>query len=102
MTRNMNRRVEIACPVYDKAAKEKINHLLELAFSDTVKARRIDSEGNYREIENSGVSIISQEVLMQEAQSAEIRPEGGGGILRSAMKRLITKAYERYVEGAEC
>lgn len=44
MTRNMDYRIEVGCPVYDKQAKRMIKNLLELQFEDTMKARVIDAE----------------------------------------------------------
>lgn len=42
MTRNMDYRIEVGCPVYDETAKQTIIDLLELQFKDTLKARVID------------------------------------------------------------
>ncbi len=42
MTRNMDYRIEVGCPVYDEEAKQMIVDLLELQFKDTLKARVID------------------------------------------------------------
>ena len=44
MTRNMDYRIEVGCPVYDEDAKQMLVDLLELQFQDTLKARIIDTE----------------------------------------------------------
>lgn len=44
MTRNMDYRIEVGCPVYDEDAKQMLIDLLELQFQDTLKARVIDAE----------------------------------------------------------
>lgn len=44
MTRNIDRRVEVGCPIYDPELKQRIIDLLELQWSDTTKARIIDKE----------------------------------------------------------
>jgi polyphosphate kinase len=44
MTRNMDYRIEVGCPVYDENAKQMLVDLLELQFQDTLKARIIDAE----------------------------------------------------------
>lgn len=44
MTRNMDYRIEVGCPVYAEHAKQMIVDLLELQFQDTLKARVIDAE----------------------------------------------------------
>ena len=47
MTRNMQRRVEIACPIENEAARKKIFWIIDTYLSDNVKARIMDSEGKY-------------------------------------------------------
>lgn len=42
MTRNMDERIEVGCPIYDKKLADQIIHTLELQFKDTIKARVID------------------------------------------------------------
>ena len=44
MTRNMDNRIEVGCPIYDETLKERIVDILELQFKDTLKARVIDAE----------------------------------------------------------
>ena len=39
MPRNLDRRVEVACPVYDKTIKNHLKEILEIQLSDNVKAR---------------------------------------------------------------
>lgn len=44
MERNIDQRVEVACPIYDDELKTRIINILELQFSDTLKARIINKE----------------------------------------------------------
>ncbi|WP_158967416.1 polyphosphate kinase 1 [Paraglaciecola sp. L3A3] len=44
MTRNMDFRIEVGCPIYDPDLKKKIMDIMELQFKDTLKARVIDKE----------------------------------------------------------
>ena len=44
MTRNIDRRVEVGCPIYDPDLRRRIIELLELQWSDTTKARIVDKE----------------------------------------------------------
>ena len=44
MERNIDQRVEVACPIYDEELKQRIIDILELHFKDDVKARIIDTE----------------------------------------------------------
>ena len=69
MTRNTERRVEIAYPVLDPACREAVKHFMALQHADNVKARRLDSEGAWRRVEAAPgeAPVNSQEVLLMEA-----------------------------------
>ena len=47
MTRNTERRVEIACPVVDPDVRRQIRQYMALFCSDNVKARNMGPDGNY-------------------------------------------------------
>lgn len=47
MTRNTERRVEIACPVEAPALRERIYHMLDTMLHDNVKARQLQPDGRY-------------------------------------------------------
>lgn len=66
MTRNLRKRVEIACPVEDKDAKEKVIHCLETILNDDVKGRYMDYTGEYFLKENIN-NINSQLILFEES-----------------------------------
>lgn len=42
MTRNLDMRVEVTCPIYDETIKRRILYILSLQFADNQKARLID------------------------------------------------------------
>jgi polyphosphate kinase len=44
MTRNLDHRIEVACPVYDKEIQDEIRDILEIQLRDNVKARIINEE----------------------------------------------------------
>ncbi|MDT0687807.1 polyphosphate kinase 1 [Autumnicola psychrophila] len=44
MTRNLDQRVEISCPIYDKDIKKEILETFEISWKDNVKARIFDTE----------------------------------------------------------
>ncbi|MDY0256819.1 polyphosphate kinase 1 [Gudongella oleilytica] len=67
MTRNLNRRVEVACPIYDPEIKNEINKILDIMLYDNVKARVIDSKGSFTRIPDNRISINSQEQFMIQA-----------------------------------
>jgi len=43
MTRNMDNRIEVGCPIYDTGLIKRIVDILEIQFKDTLKAREIDA-----------------------------------------------------------
>ncbi|MDF2663107.1 MAG: polyphosphate kinase [Paenibacillus sp.] len=47
MTRNLTRRIELMCPVFDPGLKEMLIHILRISLSDNVKARILRSSGQY-------------------------------------------------------
>ncbi|WKA54850.1 RNA degradosome polyphosphate kinase [Planococcus shixiaomingii] len=69
MTRNMENRIEILFPVYDRSIKAKIKHILETSLSDNVKAREQDDTGVYYYVKRKkdALEIESQDVLYEEA-----------------------------------
>ncbi len=54
MTRNTDKRVEIAAPVLDKAIEKQIFAILQTMFADNVKAREFYPDGVYRPVEAVG------------------------------------------------
>lgn len=44
MTRNLDHRVEVTCPIYDENSQKKIQLVLDTQWSDCVKARVIDEQ----------------------------------------------------------
>ena len=66
MTRNTDKRVEIATPVLDKRIEEKIFHMLTVMLSDNIKARVFLPDGGYRKTEQVGVGIDSQNEFLLE------------------------------------
>ena len=66
MTRNLNRRLEIACPIEDSNLCEKLKWILDAQLQDTAKASFLLSDGSYlRKQGQSSISIDSQKQFMQ-------------------------------------
>lgn len=70
MTRNTERRVEIAFPIYDEAVRAKIVSFVEMQLADTVKARELHADGTWHPVENAGAPLNVQEALMAAAVDA--------------------------------
>ena len=54
MTRNTDRRVEIATPVLDKDIENEIYKMLQVMLADNVNARRLLPDGTYARVESEG------------------------------------------------
>jgi polyphosphate kinase len=63
MTRNLDHRVEVTCPVYDKELKKELRMMLEIQFSDNVKARILNENQDNNYLRNDAPPIHSQMVL---------------------------------------
>lgn len=59
MTRNQQRRVEIACPILSKEHRDWFSFYLELILMDNVKARELTSLGTYVKKEEKGKDVSS-------------------------------------------
>lgn len=68
MTRNTERRVEIAVPILEQEPREKIQHILATLLSDNIKAREMDEEGTYCYIDHGEYPINAQEIFLVEAK----------------------------------
>lgn len=67
MTRNTEKRVEVACPIYDQNVREKIHYLMDTCWADNVKARALQRDGSYRTRPIRETPIDSQQMLMAKA-----------------------------------
>lgn len=75
MTRNTEKRVEVACPVYDETIRKQLTHMLKIMLADNVKARELKSDGKYYKKEKGTSKVNSQEYFMREAITVR-HPEG--------------------------
>lgn len=60
MTRNLTRRIELMCPVFDKDIQDSLIRILELSLNDNVKARQLQSNGMYVRVSNEEKPFRSQ------------------------------------------
>ena len=83
MTRNTERRVEIACPIDDPAVHARLHDILYAMQHDTVKARVLQPDGTYCKKPAVQDPICAQDLLMQQAienarkQAAQPAPHPG-------------------------
>jgi polyphosphate kinase len=71
MTRNTEKRVEVACPILDDGIRRQINHYLKIMLGDNVKARVLLSDGSYVKKKAAEPLLDSQAAFMEEATHAK-------------------------------
>ena len=68
MTRNTERRVEVACPIYDPAIRSRLLGIMDVMLKDNVKAREQFADGRYiLRTPLNAPPVNAQEYFMQEA-----------------------------------
>lgn len=65
MTRNLNRRVEIVCPVEEPEIKDQLLWVLRTQLDDNVKASTLLPDGAYLRETNPAAPVDSQQIFME-------------------------------------
>lgn len=87
MTRNTERRVEIALPIRNSRLAGRIRGIMDILLRDNVKARELQSDGNYIKVQRQGEDLDSQMYFYRqayrEAEQRQENPQSGwfGGLL---------------------
>ena len=91
MTRNLNRRVEIACPVQDARLHEQLKWILDSQLRDTAKASLMLQDGTYFR-KHSAVPFDSQDYFMQQSPHIPAKPLRKTPRLFQRLKELMRGA----------
>lgn len=70
MQRNLDRRFETIFPVQSPELRARLLHILDVFFTDNVKAWTLQSDGEYWRVRGEGPPIRAQELFYQEAVAA--------------------------------
>ncbi len=100
MTRNMDKRVEIAWPLLHENASKKVMHYIDTCLADTAKLRQLLPDGSYTDLRelasdkdwNSGNFFNAQETLIAEAKAASDAALESELSEKSAFEKLSMKA----------
>ena len=60
MTRNLDNRVEVGCPIYDENIKQELLDTFEISWNDNVKARVFNESQDNAYLKNSKIETRSQ------------------------------------------
>lgn len=95
MTRNTERRIEVAAPILDKALADRVCESFSVMLHDNVKARELFSDGQYRRVGGGDTLLNSQLYFYQKAYDANAaaKPaESGANAAASEHRRAIKPA----------
>ena len=96
MTRNTERRVEIACPVLDPDVRGQLRHYIELLCHDNVKARVMGADGAYSPISRRGdAPLDAQAAMMEEAVQEEAAAAARPPVPQKQKAGLFRRLAER-------
>ena len=95
MTRNLNRRVEIACPVHNAQLREQLQWILASQLRDTAKASLLLPDGSYCR-KHSAVPFDSQEYFMQQSPHIAAQPVNEPQKLTQRLKELAEKLFHSF------
>ena len=91
MTRNTQRRVETACPIYDSAVRAKLHGIMDVCLADNVKARELHSDGSYSPAPGGAERVDAQQLQMDRALAAAAEPEPEperAGVITKLLRRI--------------
>lgn len=91
MTRNMDHRVEVACPIDSPSVRKKIHRVIEVQRMDNTKARVMRSDGTYRRVTSGKVPLNTHDVLMENARSDAPKNTTGKKSRGSLWKKLLRR-----------
>lgn len=91
MTRNTERRVEVACPIYSKQIKERIHHILDVCLADNIRARKLLPDGTYVHITEDSAPVDCQKQLMADAVQQAVPTEQKTSLWQKIKNKLKEK-----------
>lgn len=74
MPRNIDRRIEVTCPIFDKNIKNDLRKLFQIQWDDTVKARIIDPGLSNKMANSSKLQIQSQVEIYNYLKEIHTKP----------------------------
>lgn len=93
MTRNLDRRVELLFQVEDEAIRARIEKIIDIMFSDTLKTRVLESDGSYLRVDKRGrQKINAQDLLLEEAENRALTdsPDQSTGLKPGVMQPIFS------------
>ena len=98
MPRNLDRRIELMTPIFEKALAERIEQILTLQLADNQLRWELESDGNYRQIRptEGEREVDSQELLEKYVSKLQTRSRkrnaGSGSYVRRLAEKLLKES----------
>ena len=97
MTRNTERRVEIACPVVDPDVRRQIRHYVELFCSDNVKARNMGPDGSYAPVpRGEGTPAVNAQAALMEQALREAQAAASAPVPQEKKGGFFSRLFHRH------
>lgn len=90
MTRNLQKRIEIATPILDERIKKNLMEDFNISWMDTIKGRKLDEKGKYVHL-SSNNPLDSQVYFLERAQRSEINVKVKEKKIRKWIQKKLTK-----------
>lgn len=74
MTRNIEHRIEVTCPVFDKSIKNEMKQIFEIQWGDNVKARKLDASLSNEFVKSGKKPVRSQTEVYNFLKKANEKP----------------------------
>jgi polyphosphate kinase len=72
MTRNLDFRVEVTCPIHDPRLQLRVQTIIDLQWRDNVKARLLNAHQNNQFKPRRGTRVRSQEAIYQYLRNGQL------------------------------
>ena len=105
MTRNMEKRVEIAWPILDKGLRNQVLDYIDTCLRDTAKLRELKADGSYTKLgelaKPDEPKFESQDFLIKEAQRARAAAAEAKAARNANSRKLMNEQRQAQMAEAE-
>ncbi|HCY88825.1 MAG TPA: polyphosphate kinase 1 [Chitinophagaceae bacterium] len=74
MVRNIDHRVEAACPIYEEYIREELRQIIQIQLSDNIKARILDNEQNNQYVNPRNTKKVRSQVETYQYLFGKLQP----------------------------
>ena len=75
MTRNIEQRIEVTCPIFDKTIRNEIKKIFEIQWDDNVKARKLDAQLSNKFVKGGKKAVHSQLEVYEYLKKLHEKPQ---------------------------